>query len=170
MTENRLVVPESILHHIRRMRYDGIERIDYYLSREISHPTDGYTATIPLVRMPHGNPSRGLSVDEDPEFIRTLAKYLDSDQENSAVLLHFHPLKGPSSPDARLMVERFRQNNRLSRYGIFVGPDGPTIYETDGNDVFPIRSKVGTTPLTPEIRDLQQKVVREFARIMSSRR
>ena len=119
--------------------------------------------------MPHGEPSRGLSVDEDREFVQTLAKYLDLDQNNSSVLLHFHPLKGPSGPDAQMMVDRFRTNNRLNRYGIFVGPKGPTFYETDGNRVFPTSSQVGTIPLTDDVKTLQQRTFEEYARLMRAR-
>ena len=159
MTEHRLIIPAPVLPIIQGMRYTGQERIEYYLSREVDSRT--HIDTLVLVRLPMGT-SSGLTVTEDREFISALGRYLDLDQTNSAVLLHFHPLRGPSAPDEALMSERFGINNRLSRYGIFVGPEGPVFYETDGREVFPIRSQLATIPLSPEIRNLQQQVLDSY--------
>ena len=155
MIEHKLVVPKPILRHIQSMKYDGTEYIDYYLSRDISHKD--YIATIPLVRARMGE-SEEVYCSEEADLIDALGKYLDINKQNSAVILHFHPLKGPSSKDEGGMKRNFKLNNRLGRYAIFVGPDGPRFYETDGKSVFPIRSKLTAIIHSERIGSLQRKV------------
>ncbi len=166
MIEHRLVIPAPVFQRISDMRYTDHELIDYYLAKEIDMGT--YKATTPLVRMPFGQ-SRGLSVADDPILLAALGRYLDVDQTHAAVMLHFHPIRGPSPPDAQLMRDRYQTNNRLNRYAIFVGPNGPTFYETDGRDVFPIRSSLRTMPHTPEIAGLQDQVLTAFGELVRSR-
>lgn len=160
MIEHRLVIPEPVLGHIQSTGYTDTEVIDYYLAKEVD--MGAYTAVVPLVRIPMGTSSR-MSVIEDDELLQALAKYLDADQTNAAILLHYHPLDGPSGPDADHMRERFGANNRLCRYGIFVGPNGPRFYETDGRQVFPMRSQLSTFPHSQTIGSLQEAVAQAFS-------
>ena len=159
MIKHKLVVSKPILKHIQSMKYNGTEYIDYYLSRDVSHRN--YIATIPLVRARMGE-SREVYCSEEADLIGALGKYLDINKQNSAVILHFHPLKGPSLKDEGGMKKNFKLNNRLGRYAIFVGPSGPRFYETDGKGVFPIHSKLTAIIHNERIESLQHKVFNDF--------
>ena len=142
------------------MRYEGTEKINHYLSLHLIE--GGRANTIPLTRIPMGV-SPGMTVTEDSSFLQTLGRFLDLKSIHAEVLLHYHPLLGPSREDAELMAARFRDNSRMSRYGIFVGPAGPTYYETDGQTVFPMRSPVSTMPSNQFLRTQQQRLMDSFS-------
>ncbi len=158
--EYRLVIPESVFENISRMRYEGTEKIDHYLSLHLTQ--EGRANTIPLTRVRMGI-SPEMTVTEDRPFLQALGRFVKAKSLHAEVLLHFHPIQGPSQEDAELMAARFRDNSRMSRYGIFVGPEGPTYYETDGAAVFPVRSPVSTMPSNQFLRTQQQRLMDSFS-------
>ena len=158
--DHRLVFPDTVLAQVQRMRYTGHEKIDHYLSLYLIQRSRA--DTIPLTRVPMGV-SPGTTVAEDSADLQVLGRFIDARSLHAEVLLHFHPIQGPSQEDAELMAARFQQNSRLSRYGIFVGPEGPVYYETDGSSVFPIRSPVSTIPISQFLRTQQQRLLDQFS-------
>lgn len=165
MAEHRLMIPETILEDINRMRYTGMETLDYYLSLEVNNSSG--ISTLMLCRIPGAEPTPAMRIETDPEARKILSRYLSANQNHSAVFLHSHPLEGPSrgyNSDESSMMENFRVCDRL-RYIIIVGPNGPRFYETDGTSVFPIRAPVQVTRDVEKVTDLQLRVAQEYERI-----
>ena len=159
MLENSLTIPEPMLAAIQRMRYEGEEFIDYYLACDVQSGQN--VSTIPLVRVPMGS-SPDMSVEADQRSLDALARYLDADSVNSAIFLHFHPLKGPSAEDERVMTRMYGETRGKIKCGIFVGPEGPTFYETDGKTVFTMRANLETISMSNAISGAQQEAYKKY--------
>jgi len=158
MTLDELAIPEPILDHISEMKYTEMEIFDYYLSKDLD--LGDHISTLVLARIPMGQ-SMGFTVDENNDLLPMLEEYLSKDRENSAVLLHFHPLRGPSEQDISIINERYNATKGRLKYAIIVGPECPTYWETDGINVSPINS-LKKIQYDENIESLQNEVLKSF--------